>query len=129
VISPQRYKQGVLRDLEWLFGASAHLTQEGNSPVNIEDFPHALRSVINFGTRHLFGVTSPNLRDLEKGLVEALYTFEPRILRNTLKVRVQIQGNMIEMEVEGELWANPLPEHLHIKTKLDMESSFLAVET
>lgn len=129
VISPQRYKLGVLRDLEWLFGASAHLPQEGNSPVNIEDFPDALRSVINFGTRHLFGVTSPNLRDLERSLAEALYTFEPRILRNSLKVRVRVEGNMIELDVEGELWANPLPEHLHIKTQLDMESSFMAVET
>jgi len=129
VISPQRYKNGVLRDLEWLFGASAHLSQEGNSPINIEDFPDAHHSVINFGTRHLFGVTSPNLRDLERSLMEALYTFEPRILRNSLKVRLKIEGNMIELEVEGELWANPLPEHLHIKTQLDMESSFMAVES
>jgi len=101
--------------------------QEGESKFSIEDFPAARHSVINFGTRHLFGVLSPNLRDLERGLVEALYTFEPRIMRNTLKVSVQIQGNMVELEVEGELWANPLPEHLHIKTKLDMESGFLAV--
>ncbi len=127
VISLQRYKLGVLRDLEWLFSASAHLAQEGESEFSIEDFPAARHSVINFGTRHLFGVLSPNLRDLERGLLEALYTFEPRIMRNTLKVRVQILGNMIELEVEGELWANPLPEHLHIKTKLDMESGFLAV--
>ena len=127
VISLQRYKQGVLRDLEWLFSASAHLAQEGKSEFSIDDFPDARHSVINFGTRHLFGVLSPNLRDLERGLLEALYTFEPRIMRNTLKVSVQIQGNMIELEVEGELWANPLPEHLHIKTKLDMESGFLAV--
>jgi type VI secretion system protein ImpF len=129
VISPQRYKMGVLRDLEWLFGASAHLPQEGDAPFSIDDFPDAKHSVINFGTRHLFGVTSPNLRELERGLVEGLYTFEPRILRNSLKVRVQIEGNMIQLEVEGELWANPLPEHLHIKTTLDMESSFMAVES
>ena len=122
VISLQRYRQGVLRDLQWLFGASAHLAQEGQSTFSIEDYPEALRSVINFGTRHLFGRTTPNLRELERGVTEALYTFEPRILRNSLKVRVQLEKNMLALEVDGELWASPLPEHLHIKTKLDIDS-------
>ena len=122
VISLQRYRQGVLRDLQWLFGASAHLAQEGQSTFSIEDYPEALRSVINFGTRHLFGRTTPNLRELERGVTEALYTFEPRILRNSLKVRVQLEKNMLALEVDGELWASPLPEHLHIKTRLDIDS-------
>jgi type VI secretion system protein ImpF len=122
VVSLQRYRQGVLRDLEWLFSSSAHLMQEGKQTFSIADFPEALRSVINFGTRHLFGVMSPNLRDLERQLAEALYAFEPRILRNSLKVRTQMEGNLIVLDVDGELWANPLPEHLHIKTKLDIES-------
>jgi type VI secretion system protein ImpF len=127
VISLQRYRQGVLRDLQWLFGASAHLPYEGSSTFAIEDYPEANRSVINFGTRHLFGVTTPNLRELERKLTEALYTFEPRILRNSLKVRVQMVGNLITLDVQGELWAAPLPEQLHIKTKLDVESGFCAV--
>src|SRR6267143_6689832 len=77
VISLQRYRQGVLRDLEWLFGASAHLPQEGHSTFSIEDFPDAFKSVINFGTRQLLGLTSPDLPELERRLTEALYTFEP----------------------------------------------------
>jgi type VI secretion system protein ImpF len=127
VISLQRYRQGVLRDLQWLFSASAHLPQEGKSTFSIEDYPEALRSVINFGTRHLFGVMTPNMRDLERQLTNALYTFEPRILRNTLKVRSQLEGNLIVLDVEGELWASPVPEHLHIKTKLDIESGHCSV--
>jgi len=38
------------------FGASAHLPQEGDQTFSIEDFPDAFKSVINFGTRHLFGL-------------------------------------------------------------------------
>ena len=127
VISLQRYRQGVLRDLEWLFNASAHLSQEGQSPISIEDYPEAQRSVINFGTRHLFGIMTPNMRDLERQLMEALYAFEPRILRNSLKVRSQIEGNVIALDVEGELWASPLPEQLHIKTRLDIETGHCSV--
>ena len=78
--------------------------------------------MLNFGTRHLFGLIAPNMRELERQLTDALYTFEPRILRNSLKVRSQLEGNVISLEVEGELWASPLPEQLHIKTRLDLES-------
>src|SRR5438093_13104193 len=53
VISLQRYRQGVLRDLQWLFSASAHLPREGQGTFSIADFPEASHSVINFGTRHL----------------------------------------------------------------------------
>src|SRR2546422_45504 len=102
VISLQRYRHGVMRDLQWLFNASAHLPQEGKATFSIEDYPEARRSVINFGTRHLFGRTAPNLRDLERDLTDALYTFEPRILRNSLKVRVQMEENMLALEVDGE---------------------------
>ena len=127
VISLQRYRQGVLRDLQWLFNASAHLPHEGPGDFSLEDYPEALRSVINFGTRHLFGAMTPSMRDLERQLTAALYTFEPRILRNSLKVRSQIEGNLIVLDVEGELWASPLPEQLHIKTKLDIETGHCSV--
>jgi type VI secretion system protein ImpF len=122
VISLQRYREGVMRDLQWLFNASAHLRQEGQTSFSLEDFPEAFRSVINFGVRHLFGTTSLNTRELERQLTSALYTFEPRIVRNSLKVRARMRGNMVDLDVEGELWADPLPERLHIKTTLDIES-------
>jgi type VI secretion system protein ImpF len=122
VVSLQRYRQGVLRDLQWLFNASAHLAHEGNSPIDLENYPDAFRSVINFGTRHLFGVMTPSMRDLERQLTEALYTFEPRILRNSLRIRSRLEGNVVILDVDGELWANPLPEQLHIRTMLDIET-------
>ncbi|HZR21578.1 MAG TPA: GPW/gp25 family protein [Verrucomicrobiae bacterium] len=124
VISIQRYRQGVLRDLQWLFGSSAHLPQEGQCAFSLEDYPDAFRSVINFGTRHLFGVMMLSMRELERQLTEALYIFEPRIINGTLKVRSRIEGNLVALDVEGDLWASPLPEHLHIKTLLDIEGGF-----
>jgi len=124
VISIQRYRNGVLRDLQWLFGASAHLAQEGNTPFSLKDYPEAHRSVINFGTRHLFGKTAISTYDLERDLIDALYVFEPRIISNSLKVRARISGHLVALEVEGDLWASPLPEHLHIKTTLDIESGY-----
>ena len=127
IVSLQRYRLGVLRDLQWLFNASAHLPYEGSSDLSLQEYPEALRSVINFGTRHLFGVMTPSMRELERQLTEALYTFEPRILRNSLRVRSKVEGNMVVLDVQGELWANPLPEQLHIKTMLDIETGHCSV--
>lgn len=127
VVSVQRYRQGVLRDLMWLFNASAHLAYEADCPFSLEDYPEAHRSVINFGIRHLFGLMTPSMRQLEKELAEALYVFEPRILRNSLKIRSTLQGNMVVLDLKGELWANPVPEQLHIKTMLDIETGHCSV--
>jgi type VI secretion system protein ImpF len=127
VISIQRYRQGVMRDLQWLLGASAHLRQEGDCPFSLHDYPEAARSVVNFGTRHLFGAMTPNLRDFESQLSEALYFFEPRIVPDSLKIRSRIEGHQVVLDVESELWATPLPEHLHIRTKLDIETGYCTV--
>jgi type VI secretion system protein ImpF len=127
VISLRRYRQGVLRDLEWLFGASAHLSREGTDSFSIEEFPDARNSVINFGTRHLFGVSSANLTELRRSLTEALKTFEPRIIENTLRVGINREGHEIVLDVEADLWAAPMVEHLHFKTKLDLESGYCSV--
>ena len=127
IIGLQRYRQGVLRDLEWLFGASAHLAHEGTDDFTLKDFPHAFKSVINYGVRHLFGVTTPNVGDLQRELTEALYVFEPRIIPNSLKVRAQKRANIMTLSVEAELWASPVPECLRFKTKLDLESGYCSI--
>jgi predicted component of type VI protein secretion system len=36
---------------------------------------------------------------------------------------VTIERNILSIELTGELWVNPLPEKLFIKTELDLESS------
>jgi type VI secretion system protein ImpF len=120
VISLQRYKRGVLRDLEWLFNASAHLPEEGQ--LRLSNFPEAAHSVINYGTRQLCGLIAPNMEELEHQLSEALQLFEPRLLRHTLNVKATIDRHIISFEMYGELWANPIPEKLFLRTKIDLET-------
>jgi type VI secretion system protein ImpF len=122
VISVQKYKRGVLRDLEWLFNSSAHLPEEGKRKFRLSDYPHALRSVLNFGTRQLSGMNTPNMEELERQLGEAIQLFEPRIIRHTLNLHATIDRNVIEIEMQGDLWANPISEKLFIKTRIDIET-------
>src|ERR1051325_11799347 len=83
VVPLSRYKRGVLRDLEWLLNASAHLPGEGGNRWRLEDFPEAERSVLNFGTRQLSGLFAPDMHELERHLSDALQLFEPRIISHS----------------------------------------------
>jgi type VI secretion system protein ImpF len=122
VVSNQRYRQGVLRDLEWLFNSQAYLRLPGLEPFQLKDFPEAYRSVLNYGARQLCGLTAPDMDRLREELGEVIQVFEPRIIARNLKIHTNLERNVVTFEVEGELWANPLPEHLHLKTTVDLET-------
>ena len=62
VVSPQRYRAGVLRDLEWLFNAHPYPHPEGRDIFRPENYPEAYRSVINFGTRQVSGLSTLSRR-------------------------------------------------------------------
>jgi type VI secretion system protein ImpF len=78
--------------------------------------------VINFGTRQLCGVSSPDLDRLQEEMAEAVKVFEPRITPRSLTIHADMERNIVSFDVQGDLWANPLPEHLHLKTSLDLET-------
>ena len=122
VISLQRYKEGVLRDLQWLFNASGHLPVEGRNEFRLGDYPEAERSVINFGTRQLCGLIAPDMEALRLDLGEALTVFEPRILRHTMVTKASQDRHLVAFELRAELWAEPIPEQLLLKTTIDLES-------
>jgi type VI secretion system protein ImpF len=121
-VSLQKYRRGVLRDLEWLFNAYAYLRLEGLEPFDLKEYPEAFRSVINYGTRQLCGLTAPDMERLQEELGEAIQVFEPRLTPQSLTIRADLERNLVTFDVEGELWANPLPEHLHLKTTVDLET-------
>ena len=122
VVSQQKYRRGVLRDLEWLFNTQAYVALDGLESFQLKDFPEAYRSVINFGIRQLSGLSSPDLERVQEDLGDAVQTFEPRIAPRTLTIRADVERNVVSFDIEGELWTNAQPEHLHLKTTLDMET-------
>lgn len=122
IISLARYKRGVLRDMEWLLNASAHLPAEAGERARFEDFPEAYRSVLNYGAHQLCGLIAPDMERLETELTETIQLFEPRILKNTLVVKAEMARNIIAIEIRGELWATPIPEQLFIRTRIDTET-------
>ena len=66
--------------------------------------------------------------EVEQILKDAILRFEPRILPQTLTVRgipakdAMGHHNILSLEITGELWAQPYPVELLIKTDMDLES-------
>jgi type VI secretion system protein ImpF len=126
-VSPARFKEGVLRDLRWLFNTQRHLEHEG-----LAEFPEVEKSVFNFGVRDPVGVFSEgrDLTELERELHETILRFEPRIIRRTLRVQVSRSENeqsqrsphRISLQIAADLWAQPLPEKFFAKTEIDPET-------
>jgi type VI secretion system protein ImpF len=120
VLSFQKLKLSVVRDLEWLLNAGCLETIQ-----DLNEFPQVKQSVINYGIPDFTGTTATNVDagNLEFMLRQRILAFEPRLLPRSLKVRVEKKEahNTVIMEIEGELWSQPMPERLYLKTILDLE--------
>jgi type VI secretion system protein ImpF len=125
VMSKSRMRQAVLRDLSWLFNATK-LEKGGN----LARAPYARRSVINFGLPALSGLTASTVEiaDLERMIRQAILDFEPRILPESLRVKAIVETgtldhhNVIGIQIEGHLWAQPVPVDLLVRTEIDLET-------
>ena len=123
VLTKSRMRRAVLRDLAWLFNATRTETPD------LAKAPLARRSVIGFGLPPLSGRTASTLEvtDLERAIRQAILDFEPRIIPTTLQVRAleieQLEHhNIIGVEIRGDLWAQPVPLELLVRTEIDLET-------
>jgi type VI secretion system protein ImpF len=124
ILSLQKYREAALRDLRWLLNARAHVSAE-----EIADFGEAAKSVLTYGLRDLCGTLSSTLdpTKFERELLDAIHQFEPRLIKTALKIRTiatehSAEPNVIAFELHGELWANPIPEQLYLKTEIDLDT-------
>lgn len=121
VLSMHKLRQSVVRDISWLLNASSLETVE-----NLDDYPEVARSVVNYGIKSLAGssISGANLSAIEKGVKQAIQQFEPRILPNSLNIQMSSSDDKmnqlaIVFDIEGNLWAQPLPLHLYLRTEIN----------
>ena len=123
VFSLSRLREAVLRDLAWLLNAT-HL----EAGTDLSAYPEVRHSVLNYGIPDLSGtfVSRSNIGVLERSLRQAIIDFEPRILSQSLTVRLesnesQMSHNALNLLIEGELWAQPIPLRVYLKTEIDLD--------
>jgi type VI secretion system protein ImpF len=129
VLSSQRLRDSVRRDLNWLFN-----TTNLAAVQSLETYPEVERSTLNYGLPDLAGRTGSSVdRDLmERLLRRAIWEYEPRLLRSSIRVKLtvnhnELNHNAMNFSIQAELWAQPLPLRLFLKTDLDLETGEAAV--
>ncbi len=126
-ISRAQLRQAALRDLAWLFNS----TRLGD----LQAYPYADRSVVNFGLPALSGETASTLDAiaLENAVREAILAFEPRIIPASLQVEALVtemqldHHSVISIQIRGHLWAQPVPIELLLRTELDLETGAVEI--
>jgi len=129
VLSIQKLRESVLRDLAWLLN-----TVNLSASQNLDDYPETVRSVLNYGVPDFAGHTasSVDVPTLERLLRQAIIDFEPRLLKHSVRVKLQVaesrmNHNAMTFDIEGELWAEPVPLHMYMKTEIDLEIGSVSV--
>ncbi len=132
VLSKAQLRRSVLRDLTWLLNAQARFGPDDD----LDALPLVRSSTLNYGMPALSGrlVSEMELPELERMILQAIVDFEPRILPETLSVSAvrsrQAAGhrNTLGFEIAGQLWAEPYPIELLLRTELDLETGEVSVE-
>jgi type VI secretion system protein ImpF len=129
VLSPSRLRECVRRDLTWLLN-----TTNLAATQDLEEFPDILQSVVNFGMPDLAGhvASSIDVRAMERVLCRVIWDFEPRLMKSSVKVKLvldeqRMDVNAMTFDIEAELWAQPLPLRLFLRTEIDLENGGVKV--
>ncbi|MDG9926947.1 MULTISPECIES: type VI secretion system baseplate subunit TssE [Pseudomonas] len=131
LISRSDFRESVLRDLSWLLN-----TVNAESTTDFEQAERARVSVVNFGIPALSGrqLAAADWKEVEATLRTAIATFEPRILPESLEIRVlpPVAGlasrNRLSLEIRGQLWSEPYPMELLLRSHVDLECGQVSLE-
>ncbi len=129
VLTLPQLRLAVLRDLASLLNTSNLETISDMSGA-----PLAAKSTVNYGIPGFAGLleNTHRVEALEEQLATAIRAFEPRIRSESLKVRSRGTSEDPGMHalvfiIEGELWAQPVPQQLFLETKIEVESRTAAI--
>ena len=125
VLSRNRLRDAVLRDLSWLFNTARY-----DGSASLDGYPEVQRSVLNFGLPVISGQTISSIDPtaLEAQVRQSIIDHEPRILPKTLRVEALMsdspieQHNQISFRITGQLWSQPVPLELLLHTDIDLET-------
>ena len=129
VMHISKLRDCVIRDISHLL--NTHY-MEGNTDLG--NYSEVKSSVVNYGVSGLTGFSMHNIdiHQAERKIRQALINYEPRILKDTLKVSMtrdteKSSKHAIVFRIEGQIWAIPIPLMLMLKTEIDLETGSVNV--
>lgn len=128
-MSQKEFKDAVIRDLGWLLNSVSL-----DVCVDLEAYPEVARSVLNFGLPDISGHTTSTIdvRSVENSVKRAIRQFEPRIIRNSLRVKVHsnpsdMSHNSLIFEIQGAVFGQPSPFQIVLRSELNLECGEFSV--
>lgn len=129
VIDLNRLRDIVRRDLSWLLN-----TNNLDTVIDADTFPHAANSVLNYGVREVAGdfSTEDRARQIHASIRAAIERFEPRIRAGTIEIveRKSTDGRRgtVVFDIAAEMWAQPYPIALYLRSEVDVTTGELRLE-
>lgn len=130
MMNKSQIREAVLRDLSWLLNSVQPLSKD-----TATQYPQAADSVLNYGLPAMSGQLASRIDVglLERTIKQAILRFEPRVMEDSLEVKaleassVLDTHNVIEFEIHGFMWAQPVPLELLLRTQVDLEAGQVEV--
>ena len=122
-------RQAVLRDIAWLLN-----TTNLEATDDLDGFPRTASSTINFGVPGFAGLVGidKKVSILENAIADAIRRYEPRSRPGPVRVRARDARSddavpTLVFDIQGELWAQPVPVQLFLETSIDIETRLAVV--
>ncbi len=135
VVTQDVLREAVRRDIEALFNTErlevnflfSDLERRGaEDPADLlDEFPHVRRSVLNYGVPAFSGRRARDFDAdaLARELREVVAQFEPRLKRDTIRIKVDASDKTgLKIAIEGLLLLSPVPERLRLSTTVDLDN-------
>jgi len=129
VIDLRRLREIIQRDLSWLLNTSS-----SDQIIDETTYPNVTASVLNYGVREVAGGYSGLERAefIRSMIVRAIKNFEPRIVPETLSVKLRKEDSgsntLINYDIAADMWAQPVPMELYLRSQVDLASGELSLE-
>ncbi|NDR59044.1 type VI secretion system baseplate subunit TssE [Aliiruegeria sabulilitoris] len=129
VIDVRKLREILKRDLAWLLN-----TTNNESFIDRKKYPHASRSVLNYGVKPVAGgsTTQRRVENIRQAIVQAVREFEPRLRPESLEVLLRDEESATNMsvffDIHGDMWAQPLPMELYLRSEIDLMTGHLTLE-
>jgi len=126
-ISMRRLRDYVCRDLGALLNCASL-----DAVVDLTSYPHVQSSVLNFGMPSLAGrsARSADPQQIAATIAASIKRFEPRLSGVRVVPEMGEEGNethVLAFRIEAQLWGQPLPQQLVLRTRIDVDSGSVAV--
>jgi type VI secretion system protein ImpF len=118
----RRLRESVFRDLNWLLNSSSL-----DSIEDLSRYPHVVDSVVNYGMPSLAGTPSSSIdvKMTAGRIARAIKSFEPRLAKvRVIPERRDVASGefALEFRIEAELWGQPVPQELVMRTSIDLNT-------